>query len=59
VREQQIEHTLLVGGLVPIGELQPQLTPAEDDEVEFVSPSVPGRTVVLHEISSPRTAENS
>jgi hypothetical protein len=37
------EHTFLVGGLVPIGELPPDVTPAEEDEVEFVSPRIPGR----------------
>ena len=36
------EHTFLVGGLVPIGELPPDVTPAEEGEVEFVSPRVPG-----------------
>jgi hypothetical protein len=47
VSEQQIEHTFLVGGLVPIEELPPFVTPAEEDEVEVVSPSVPGRMTRL------------
>lgn len=37
------EHTFLVGAFVPIGDSPPFVTPAEEDEVEFVSPSVPGR----------------
>jgi hypothetical protein len=43
------EHTFLVGALVPIGSLPPQITPAEEDEVEFVSPRVPGRMVRMVE----------
>jgi hypothetical protein len=49
-RVRENEHTFLIGGLVPIGELLPSITPAEEDFVEFVQPSVPGRTVVLHEL---------
>jgi hypothetical protein len=40
------EHRFLIGGIVPIGESPLQSTPAEQDEVEFVLPSVPGRRVV-------------
>ena len=29
---------------------QPDVTPADEDEVEFVSPSVPGRTVRLRSV---------
>jgi hypothetical protein len=43
VKEEEIEHTFLLGGLVPIGESPPSVTPAEEDEVEFVSPRIPGR----------------
>jgi hypothetical protein len=44
---EENEHRFLIGGLVPIGTSPPFITPAEEDEVEFLSPSVPGRTVRL------------
>jgi hypothetical protein len=50
VREN--EHRFLIGGLVPIGTSPPSITPAEEDEVEFVSPSVPGRTMRMYEPAS-------
>jgi hypothetical protein len=46
---EENEHRFLIGGLVPIGELPPSITPAKEDLVEFVSPSVPGRTVRMRE----------
>jgi hypothetical protein len=37
------EHTFLVGGFVPIGSSPPFVTVAEEDEVEFFPPRIPGR----------------
>jgi hypothetical protein len=47
VDDKPSEQRILVGPLEPIDEYEPELyvTPAEEDEVEFVSPSVPGRRV--------------
>jgi hypothetical protein len=44
VEDEQIEFTFFAGELIPTSELAAmhRVTPAEDDEVEFVSPSVPG-----------------
>jgi hypothetical protein len=43
--DELIEFTFLVGPPIPIGELAAmhRITPAEEDEVEFVSPRIPGR----------------
>lgn len=48
--DETTEYTFYAGELIPTSELAAmhRVTPAEDDEVEFVSPSVPGRMMRMY-----------